>query len=128
MAEYLETTYPDLKDGVLVIHTKTMAKFPKPAPARQRKSLSACVDLSNKIDSSDSPYKAIVSVLMLKEGWDVRKCHHNCGFAGLFRQKQYSAEQTLAAACAKMYSVDTKEYVSVIGTGRFYGFCGDDST
>ncbi len=27
---------------------------------------------SNEIDSWESPYKAIVSVLMLKEGWDVK--------------------------------------------------------
>ena len=49
-------------------------------------------------------------------------------FAGLFRQKQYSAGTDSGRGLRKMYSVDTKEYVSVIGTDARYGFCGDDST
>ena len=39
---------------------------------KNKEALERLRELSNKIDDVDNPYKAIVSVLMLKEGWDVR--------------------------------------------------------
>jgi len=79
-------------------------------------------DLSNKIDSPDSPYKAIVSVLMLKEGWDVRNVTTIVGLRAYSAKSNILPEQTLGRGLRKMYSVDTEEYVSVIGTDAFMDF------
>lgn len=73
VAEYLDETYPDLKGGVLVIHTKDNGEISEASTDKKREELERLRDLSNRIDDADNPYKAIVSVLMLKEGWDVRR-------------------------------------------------------
>jgi len=53
------------EDKVLVIHTDTKGVITKKDLAKAR-------DAARKIDSPDNPYEIIVSVMMLKEGWDVR--------------------------------------------------------
>ena len=50
---------------VLVIHTDTKGIITKTDLAKAR-------EAARKIDSPDNPYEIIVSVMMLKEGWDVR--------------------------------------------------------
>lgn len=80
---YLEDMYPDLKDAVLVIHTKNNGEISEASSGKAKEELERLRELSNKIDEPESPYKAIVSVLMLKEGWDGAQCHHNCWLAGL---------------------------------------------
>ena len=72
VAAYLEGTYPDLKGGVLVIHTKNNGEISEAASGKSKEDLDALRKLANEIDGLDNPYRAIVSVLMLKEGWDVR--------------------------------------------------------
>ena len=89
VAEYLENRYPDLKDAVLVIHTKQNGEISEAASAKNKEELEKLRKQAKEIDSAESPYKAIVSVLMLKEGWDVRNVTHHCGIAPLFRQEQH---------------------------------------
>lgn len=102
VAQYLETTYPDLKDGVLVIHTKNNGEISETSSGKAKEELERLRDLSNKIDSPDSPYKAIVSVLMLKEGWDVRNVTTIVGSCGLIPPKAiFCRNRLLAAACVK---------------------------
>ena len=72
VANYLENRYPDLKDAVLVIHTKQNGEISEAASGRNKEELEKLRKQANAIDSWESPYKAIVSVLMLKEGWDVK--------------------------------------------------------
>ncbi len=72
VAEYLEATYPDFKDAVLVIHTKNNGEISEAASGKKKEELEKLRKQSNEIDSWDSPFKAIVSVMMLKEGWDVK--------------------------------------------------------
>lgn len=50
---------------VLVIHTDKTGVI-------TQKDLDKARDAARKIDSPENPYEAIVSVMMLKEGWDVR--------------------------------------------------------
>jgi len=50
---------------------------------------------SNEIDSWNSPYKAIVSVLMLKEGWDVKNVTAICGLRAYAAKSNIFREQTL---------------------------------
>ena len=68
----MEATYPELKDAVLVIHTKNNGEISEATSGKKKEELEVLRKQSNKIDSWESPYKAIVSVLMLKEGWDVK--------------------------------------------------------
>ena len=72
VAEYLENTYRELKDAVLVIHTKDNGEISESVTGKKEEELKILREAANAIDRLDSPYKAIVSVLMLKEGWDVR--------------------------------------------------------
>ena len=72
VADYLENHYPDLKDAVLVIHTKNNGEISEATSSRNKEELERLRKQANEIDSLESPYKAIVSVLMLKEGWDVK--------------------------------------------------------
>jgi len=72
VAGYLESTYPDLKDAVLTIHTKSNGEISEASTGRAKEELEFLRKQANKIDDPTSPYKAVVSVLMLKEGWDVR--------------------------------------------------------
>ncbi|MGB8378922.1 MAG: DEAD/DEAH box helicase family protein, partial [Rhodanobacteraceae bacterium] len=69
---YLEKTAPELAGAVLVIHTKKNGEISEAASSKKNEELAILRKASNDIDTWQSPYKAIVSVLMLKEGWDVR--------------------------------------------------------
>ena len=69
---YLEKICPELQGAVLVIHTKNNGEISEAASGKSKEELEMLRKQSNEIDTWKSPYKAIVSVLMLKEGWDVR--------------------------------------------------------
>jgi type III restriction enzyme len=123
VAEYLETTYPDLKDAVLVIHTKNNGEISEAASGKKKEDLEKLRKQSNKIDSWDSHYKAIVSVMMLKEGWDVKNVTTIVGLRPYTSQSNILPEQTLGRGLRKMYpGYDTEEYVSVVGTDAFMDF------
>ena len=119
---YLEGVYPDLKDAVLVIHTKNNGEISEASSGKAREELDRLRDLSNKIDEPESPYKAIVSVLMLKEGWDVRNVTTIVGLRAYSAKSNVLPEQTLGRGLRKMYPGGTEEYVSVIGTEAFMDF------
>ena len=122
VAEYLQETYPDLKDAVLVIHTKDNGEISEASTGKKKEELERLRELSNRIDDVDNPYKAIVSVLMLKEGWDVRNVTTIVGLRAYSAKSNILPEQTLGRGLRKMYSVDMEEYLSVIGTDAFMDF------
>lgn len=122
VAEYLEGRYPDLKDAVLVIHTKNNGEISEAANSKAREELERLRKQSNQIDDAGSPYKAIVSVLMLKEGWDVRNVTTIVGLRAYSASSNILPEQTLGRGLRKMYPGDVEEYVSVIGTDAFMDF------
>lgn len=123
VAEYLEGRFPDFKDSVMVIHTKNNGEISESATGKNAEELKLLRDQSNKIDSWDSPYKAIVSVLMLKEGWDVKNVTTIVGLRAYAAKSNILPEQTLGRGLRKMYpGNDVKEYVSVVGTEAFMDF------
>ncbi len=122
VAEYLEGHYPDLKDSVLVIHTKNNGEISESSSGKAKEELEKLRKLSNEIDSSESPYKAIVSVLMLKEGWDVKNVTTIVGLRAYSSKSNILPEQTLGRGLRKMYSGGLEEYVSVVGTDAFMDF------
>jgi type III restriction enzyme len=122
VAEYLEGTYPDLKDAVLVIHTKNNGEISEAASGKSKEELDELRRQANTIDSMDSPYKAIISVLVLKEGWDVRNVTTIVGLRAYVAESKILPEQTLGRGLRKMYSGGVEEYVSVVGTDVFMEF------
>ncbi len=122
VAEYLEGTYPDLKDAVLVIHTKDNGEISEAATGKKKEELELLRKQANEIDGIGSPYKAIVSVLMLKEGWDVRNVTTIVGLRAYSAKSNILPEQTLGRGLRKMYPGGIEEYVSVVGTDAFMEF------
>ncbi|HFD87976.1 MAG TPA: type III restriction endonuclease subunit R [Gammaproteobacteria bacterium] len=122
VAEYLEGRYPDLKDAVLVIHTKNNGEISEAQSGKKKEELELLRKQSNEIDSLASPYKAIVSVLMLKEGWDVRNVTTIVGLRAYSAKSNILPEQTLGRGLRKMYPGGVEEYVSVVGTDAFMDF------
>jgi type III restriction enzyme len=122
VADYLENRYPDLARAVLTIHTKTNGEISEAATGKAKDELDLLRKESNEIDSNDSPYKAIVSVLMLKEGWDVRNVTTIVGLRAYSAKSNILPEQTLGRGLRKMYPGFSEEYVSVVGTDAFMEF------
>ena len=78
---------------------------------------------SNEIDTWKSPFKAIVSVLMLKEGWDVRNVTTIVGLRAYAAKSNILPEQTLGRGLRRMYfGSGQRETVSVMGTPAFMDF------
>ncbi|MDR2503006.1 MAG: DEAD/DEAH box helicase family protein [Deltaproteobacteria bacterium] len=122
VAAWLEERYPDLSGGVLVIHTKDNGEISEAASGKAREELERLRKLSHAIDAADSPYKVIVSVLMLKEGWDVRNVTTIVGLRAYSAKSNILPEQTLGRGLRKMYPGAVEEYVSVVGTEAFMDF------
>ena len=122
VAEYLESTYSDLKDAVLVIHTKANGEISESTTGKSKEELAKLRVQANEIDSLDSPYKAIISVMVLKEGWDVRNVTTIVGLRAYSAKSNILPEQTLGRGLRKMYPGEVEEYVSVVGTNAFMEF------
>jgi len=123
VGEYLEDTYPEFKDAVLVIHTNNNGEISESDAKKSKEELEKLRKQSNQIDTWDSPYKAIVSVLMLKEGWDVRNVTTIIGLRAYTSKSNILPEQTLGRGLRRMYlGEDATEYVSVVGTEAFMDF------
>ncbi len=123
VAEHLEGTYPDLKDAVLVIHTKNNGEISETATGKDKEELERLRKQANEIDGWESPYKAVVSVLVLKEGWDVRNVTTIVGLRAYSAKSNILPEQTLGRGLRKMYPGNgVEEYVSVVGTDAFMDF------
>ena len=122
VADYLENRYLDLKDAVLVIHTQKNGEISKATSGKKSDELEALRKQAKEIDSMASPYKAIVSVLMLKEGWDVKNVTTIVGLRAYSAKSNILPEQTLGRGLRRMYSGGVNESVSVIGTEAFMDF------
>lgn len=122
VADYLSNKYPSLKDSVLVIHTKNNGEISESVSGKSKEELEVLRSAANNIDK-DLTYKAIVSVLMLKEGWDVRNVTTIVGLRAYTSQSNILPEQTLGRGLRKMYrDHDLVESVSVVGTEAFMNF------
>lgn len=123
VAEYLENTYSELKGAVLVIHTKDNGEISESVTGKKEEELKKLRHDANAIDRLDSPHKVIVSVLMLKEGWDVRNVTTIVGLRAYSSKSNILPEQTLGRGLRRMYrDPDLPELVSVVGTDAFMDF------
>src|SRR5207244_3012877 len=122
VAAYLEKICPELQGAVLVIHTKNNGEISEAASGKNKEELEKLRKESNEIDTWRSPFKAIVSVLVLKEGWDVRNVTTIVGLRAYAAASNILPEQTLGRGLRKMYPSGIEEYVSVVGTNAFMDF------
>lgn len=123
VGEHLQKICPELQDAVLVIHTKANGEISESASGKKKEELELLRKQSNEIDSWKSPYKAIVSVLMLKEGWDVRNVTTIVGLRAYAAKSNILPEQTLGRGLRRMYfGSEQRETVSVMGTPAFMEF------
>ena len=121
---YLEKICPELQGAVLVIHTKNNGEISEAASGKSKEELEKLRKEANEIDTWKSPYKAIVSVLMLKEGWDVRNVTVICGLRAYAAMSDILPEQTIGRGLRRMYFGNdcVRETVSVMGTPKFMDF------
>ncbi len=123
VAEFLEKSYPQLKGAVLTIHTNKSGEISETVTGKKEKELQDLRKKANEIDSLESPYKVIVSVMMLKEGWDVKNVTTIVGLRPYGSDSKILPEQTLGRGLRRMFfGQDVEEYVSVIGTTAFMEF------
>jgi len=120
---HLEKICPELEGAVLVIHTKNNGEISEAASGKNKEELEKLRKEANDIDTWKSPHKAIVSVLMLKEGWDVRNVTTIVGLRAYVAPANILPEQTLGRGLRRMYfGSDMPETVSVMGTPAFMEF------
>lgn len=123
VAEFLEKNYAQLKGAVLTIHTNKSGEISETATGKKEKELQELRKKANEIDSLESPYKVIVSVLMLKEGWDVKNVTTIVGLRPYGADSKILPEQTLGRGLRRMFfGQDIEEYVSIVGTPAFMEF------
>jgi type III restriction enzyme len=121
--EYLESRYTELKDAVLVIHTKNNGEISEASTGKSKEELDKLRLASRMIDGYESPYKAIVSVMVLREGWDVQNVTSIVGLRPYSTKSKILPEQTLGRGLRRMFrGQDVLEKVSVIGTQAFMDF------
>ncbi|AJC80949.1 helicase/UvrB domain-containing protein [Rhizobium etli bv. phaseoli str. IE4803] len=123
VAAHLESRYPELKDSVLVIHTKRNGEISEASSGKSKEELDKLREASRSIDDPASPYKAIVSVMVLREGWDVQNVVSIVGLRPYTSAARILPEQTLGRGLRRMFrGEDVQEKVSVIGTDAFMDF------
>ncbi len=96
---YINSAVPDLKDKVLLIHTDSTGEIKKADLPKAR-------EFAKTIDDPDpekNPYEAIVSTLMLNEGWDVRNVNVIVGLRSYTSKRKVLPEQVIGRGLRKMF-------------------------
>lgn len=129
IANYLDSDqFPLLKGKVLNIHINLKGKIKKVKRGGVEytefvesekeidvEDLKALRKMTRELDSIDSPYRAVVSVLMLREGWDVRNVTTIIPLRPYSSASNILPEQTLGRGLRRMFpGQNVPEMVSVI--------------
>ena len=124
MQAYLEKNYSALNGKVLTIHTNKSGDISEKVTGKAKEELDRLRKEANAIDGPESPYQVIVSVLMLKEGWDVKNSYHNSRSSSICGGiKHFTGANAGAGFKADVFGQeDVEEYVSVVGTPAFMDF------
>lgn len=130
VGEWLEREYKDLKGAVLVIHTKSNGEISESESKASKDELETLRKASREIDKGESPYHAVVSVLMLREGWDVKNVVAMVGLRSFGTESKILPEQALGRGLRLMFrgwaglsgGLPIDERVSVVGTEKFIDF------
>ena len=121
--QYLENTFSSLKGGTFVIHTNKEGRIDEGASGKSQKELQELRELANQVDSDENNIKAVISVLMLKEGWDVKNVTTVVGLRPYTASSNILPEQALGRGLRRMYfGEDQTEELNVVGTPAFMEF------
>jgi type III restriction enzyme len=117
VGDFLRTKYPAefAGDKLLVIHTNRSGDV-------SAKDEDAARRAAREVDDATSPVNAIVSVLMLREGWDVQNVTVIVGLRPYSSKANILPEQTLGRGLRLMFrgeGTGYQERVDVIGTPKF---------
>ncbi|AMJ63185.1 DEAD/DEAH box helicase family protein [Bosea sp. PAMC 26642] len=123
VADYLGKTYTELNDAVLVIHTKANGDISESSSGKSKEELDRLRQASRDIDKTEDKNRAVVSVMVLREGWDVQGVTVIVGLRAYSSEAKILPEQTLGRGLRRMFrGQDVQEKVSVIGTPAFMDF------
>ena len=117
---YLRTKYPDefAGDKTLVIHTDRKGEVSK-------KDLDEARKAAKEVDLDERNINAIVSVLMLREGWDVQNVTVIVGLRPYTAKANILPEQTIGRGLRLMFRdlrTSYQERVDIIGNAAFINF------
>lgn len=120
VGDYLRTKYPEEFGGerLLIIHTDRTGEVSK-------KDLDKARTIARDVDEGHSPVNAIVSVLMLREGWDVQGVTVVVGLRPYTAKANILPEQTIGRGLRLMFRGSMTAYierVDVIGNDAFLKF------
>ncbi len=123
VGDYLRKHYPEEFEGekLLVIHTDRKGEVSKNDLENARK-------IAREVDYETSQVNAIVSVLMLREGWDVQNVTVVIGLRPYTSKANILPEQTIGRGLRLMFRDLAGEYVErvdVIGNKAFLNFVED---
>jgi type III restriction enzyme len=123
VADYLSSKYPELQGRVLVIHTKNNGEISEASSGKSNEELNKLREQSKTIDSWDNEHRAVVSVMVLREGWDVQNVTTIVGLRPYTSKAKILPEQTLGRGLRRMFRGENMdEKVSVVGTQAFIDF------
>ena len=120
VGDYLRAKYPAefAGDKLLIIHTDNKGEVSK-------KDLDKARETAREVDAATSPVNAIVSVLMLREGWDVQNVTVIVGLRPYSSKANILPEQTIGRGLRLMFRDQGSTYVErvdVIGNKKFIEF------
>ena len=123
VAEWLREKYPAEFGGnkTQVIHTDKSGEVSKKELDEARKAV-------HDVDEPESPINAIVSVLMLREGWDVKNVTVVVGLRPYTTKANILPEQAIGRGLRLMFRdipVNFTERVDIIGNQKFLSFVDD---
>src|SRR5229473_2768659 len=123
VAEWLAKAYPaEFGNGkTQTIHTKKSGEI-------SDKELDKARETVKNVDRAESPINAIVSVLMLREGWDVQNVTVVVGLRPYTAKANILPEQAIGRGLRLMFRdipVDFTERVDIIGNQKFLDFVDD---
>lgn len=123
VSDFLRNKYPEEFSGdrLLTIHTDRSGEV-------SRKDLEAARKAAREADDADNPVNAIVSVLMLREGWDVQNVTVIVGLRPYSSKANILPEQTIGRGLRLMFRDQNSGYVErvdIIGNRKFIEFVED---
>jgi type III restriction enzyme len=123
VAEWLAKAYPAEFGGgkTQTIHTKKTGEI-------SDKELDKARETVKNVDRTESPINAIVSVLMLREGWDVQNVTVVVGLRPYTAKANILPEQAIGRGLRLMFrdlTPDYTEHVDIIGNQKFLDFVDD---
>lgn len=120
VSAWMREAYPDFfgDDRLVTIHTR-------PSGDIVQRDLDAARRLAREVDAEASPVNAIVSVLMLREGWDVQGVTVVVGLRPYSAKANILPEQAIGRGLRLMFRGQLSGYterVDIIGNAKFMEF------